>query len=66
VAKTVTLAGWSIASKEVTTKKGEPVEFWAFEDEADVFHCVLFPTTTKMMSPSARFFIDYQAKKTCA
>ncbi len=43
VGKSVTLVGWPIASKEVTTKKGEPMEFWAFEDEADVFHCVLFP-----------------------
>jgi DNA polymerase III alpha subunit len=43
VGKSVTLVGWPLASKEVTTKKGEPVEFWAFEDEVDVFHCVLFP-----------------------
>ncbi len=42
VGKSVTLAGWPIASKEVTTKKGEPMEFWAFENEADVFHCVFF------------------------
>lgn len=43
VGKSVTLVGWPIASKEVTAKTGEPMEFWAFEDEVDVFHCVLFP-----------------------
>jgi DNA polymerase III alpha subunit len=41
--KSVTLAGWPIASKEVSTKHGEAMEFWSFEDETDIFHTVLFP-----------------------
>jgi DNA polymerase III alpha subunit len=43
VGKSVQLVGWPIASKEVTTVKAEPMEFWAFEDESAVFHAVLFP-----------------------
>lgn len=43
VGKRVTLVGWPIASKQVTTKHDEPMEFWSFEDESGVFHAVLFP-----------------------
>lgn len=41
--KFVTLVGWPIANKEVSTKRDETMEFWSFEDETDVFHTVLFP-----------------------
>ena len=39
----MTLVGWPIASKEVSTKHDEAMEFWSFENETDVFHTVLFP-----------------------
>lgn len=43
VGKSVQLVGWPIASKDVTTKHEEPMQFWAFEDETGVFHATLFP-----------------------
>jgi error-prone DNA polymerase len=41
--KIVQLVGWPIASKEVTTKTDESMQFWAFEDETGIFHATLFP-----------------------
>ncbi len=43
VGKFVQLAGWPIASKDVTTKTDESMQFWAFEDETGIFHATLFP-----------------------
>lgn len=43
VGKYVQLVGWPIASKEVTTKHDESMQFWAFEDESGLFHATLFP-----------------------
>ena len=43
VGKNVQLVGWPIASKEVTTKHDESMQFWAFEDETGIFHATLFP-----------------------
>lgn len=37
------LVEWPIASKQVTTVKAEPMEFWAFEDESTIFHAAFFP-----------------------
>lgn len=43
IGKNVQLVGWPIASKDVTTKHDESMQFWAFEDETGVFHATLFP-----------------------
>jgi len=42
VGKYVQLVGWPIASKEVTTKRDEAMQFWAFEDETGLFLATLF------------------------
>jgi error-prone DNA polymerase len=41
--KTVTLAGWWVTGKPVSTKRGEPMEFVTFEDTSATFETTFFP-----------------------
>lgn len=41
--RTINLAGVKITRKVTSTKKREPMEFVTFEDETDIYECVMFP-----------------------
>jgi DNA polymerase III alpha subunit len=41
--QTIDLAGVLITRKLTSTKKSEPMEFVTFEDETDIYECVMFP-----------------------
>ncbi len=41
--KEINLLGVYITRKVVSTRKREPMEFVTFEDETDIFECVMFP-----------------------
>ena len=41
--RVVTLVGWLITGKTVTTKHNEPMSFLTFEDETDLYETVMFP-----------------------
>jgi error-prone DNA polymerase len=43
--KKISLAGWCITSKTVSTKAGDSMEFVTFEDETATFETVFFPDT---------------------
>ncbi|MFQ6609859.1 MAG: DNA polymerase III subunit alpha [Fidelibacterota bacterium] len=43
VGRTINLAGVYITRKTTSTRKHEAMEFVTFEDETDIFECVLFP-----------------------
>jgi len=43
VGKTVTMAGWWVTGKAVSTKHGEPMEFVTFEDTTATFETTFFP-----------------------
>ena len=43
VGKEVTLAGWLLTEKIVSTKKGEPMEFMTLEDQTGMYDATLFP-----------------------
>ena len=45
VGRTVTMAGWWITGKTVSTKHGEPMEFVTFEDTTATFETTFFPRT---------------------
>lgn len=45
VGKEVTLVGWLLTEKIVSTKKGEPMEFMTLEDQTGMYDATLFPTT---------------------
>jgi DNA polymerase III alpha subunit len=45
IGKTVTLPGWCITSKTVSTRLGDSMEFVTFEDETATFETVFFPDT---------------------
>jgi len=45
VGKEVTVLGWLITEKIVSTKKGEPMEFMTFEDQTSLYDATLFPGT---------------------
>ncbi len=45
VGQEVTLIGWLLTEKIVSTKKGEPIEFMTLEDQTGMYDATLFPTT---------------------
>jgi len=47
VGQTINLAGVYITRKVTSTKKREPMEFVTFEDDTDIFECVMFPDAYK-------------------
>ncbi|HRS51607.1 MAG TPA: DNA polymerase III subunit alpha [Candidatus Marinimicrobia bacterium] len=47
IGQTINLLGVYITRKVATTKQHDPMEFVTFEDETDIFECVMFPETYK-------------------
>ncbi len=45
VGKEVTLIGWLLIEKIVSTKKGEPMEFMTLEDQTGMYDATVFPNT---------------------
>ena len=45
--KTIALAGIAITRKITSTRNRQPMEFVTFEDETDLYECVMFPETYK-------------------
>jgi error-prone DNA polymerase len=45
VGEEVTVIGWLITEKTISTKKGEPMEFVTFEDQSALYDATLFPNT---------------------
>jgi DNA polymerase III alpha subunit len=45
VGKDVTLMGWLLTEKIVSTKKGEPMEFMTLEDQTGMYDTTVFPNT---------------------
>ncbi len=43
VGKTVLLAGWLVSMKRVMTTDGKSMAFLSFDDETDIYECVIFP-----------------------
>ena len=43
VGRTVSMAGWWVTGKPVSTKHGEPMEFVTFEDTTATFETTFFP-----------------------
>jgi len=47
IGQTINLAGVYITRKVTSTRQREPMEFVTFEDETDIFECVMFPDSYK-------------------
>jgi error-prone DNA polymerase len=45
VGEEVTVIGWLVTEKIISTKKGEPMEFVTFEDQTGLYDATLFPNT---------------------
>jgi error-prone DNA polymerase len=45
VGEEVTVIGWLITEKTISTKKGEPMNFVTFEDQTGLYDATLFPNT---------------------
>ena len=43
IGKTIALAGIAITRKITATRNRQPMEFVTFEDETDLYECVMFP-----------------------
>jgi DNA polymerase-3 subunit alpha/error-prone DNA polymerase len=62
IGKLISVAGWCVTSKTVSTKFGENMQFVTFEDETDIFETVFFPEVYKrfahMMNWQAGFIVS--------
>ena len=47
----VSMIGWVISSKRITTKKGEPMRYLSMEDTTGDFEVVLFPNRYRLYAP---------------
>ena len=45
IGKEVTLIGWLLTEKIVSTKKGDPMEFMTLEDQTGIYDATVFPQT---------------------
>jgi DNA polymerase III alpha subunit len=45
IGQEVTLIGWLLTEKIVSTKKGEPMEFMTLEDQTAIYDATAFPAT---------------------
>jgi error-prone DNA polymerase len=45
IGRTVTLLGWLVTEKIVSSKKGEPMEFATYEDQTGLYDATFFPST---------------------
>ena len=45
VGEQVTVVGWLVTEKTISTKKGKPMEFVTFEDQTGLYDATLFPNT---------------------
>ena len=45
IGKEVTLIGWLLTEKIVSTKKGDPMEFMTLEDQTAMYDATVFPQT---------------------
>lgn len=45
VGEEVTVIGWLVTEKSISTKKGEPMEFITLEDQTSLYDATLFPQT---------------------
>ncbi len=48
VGKEVTLVGWLLTEKIVSTKKGEPMEFMTLEDQTGMYDATVFPNMYRL------------------
>jgi error-prone DNA polymerase len=48
VGKEVTLVGWLLTEKIVSTKKGEPMEFMTLEDQTGMYDATVFPNIYRL------------------
>ena len=62
IGKMVTILGWCVTAKTVSTKFGDSMEFVTFEDETGIFETVFFPniykTSAAMLSRFTAFLLS--------
>ena len=61
VSRTVTVLGWLVTEKVVTSKKGEPMEFVTFEDQTSLYDATFFPDTYRrychLLAPNQAYLV---------
>lgn len=61
VGKEITLIGWLLTEKIVSTKKGEPMEFMTLEDQTGMHDATVFPNTYRtychLLSPNQAYVV---------
>lgn len=59
IGKAVTILGWCVTEKTVSTKFGDSMEFVTFEDETGIFETVFFPNIYKTSAPMLSRFTAF-------
>lgn len=61
IGQEVTLTGWLLTEKIVSTKKGEPMEFMTLEDQTGMYDATVFPITYRqychLLSPNQAYVV---------
>lgn len=61
IGKEVTLIGWLLTEKIVSTKKGDPMEFMTMEDQTGMYDATVFPRTYRqychLLAPNQGYII---------
>ncbi|MGQ0556003.1 MAG: DNA polymerase III subunit alpha [Nitrospiraceae bacterium] len=61
IGKAVTLIGWLLTEKIVSTKKGDPMEFMTLEDQTGMYDATVFPQTYRqychLLAPNQAYMI---------
>jgi error-prone DNA polymerase len=70
VGQEVTLIGWLLTEKIVSTKKGEPMEFMTLEDQTGIYDATVFPKTYRhychLLAPNQAYVINGLVEKHCS
>ncbi len=61
IGKEVTLIGWLLTEKIISTKKGDPMEFMTLEDQTGMYDATVFPQTYRqcchLLAPNQGYII---------
>lgn len=55
----ISLIGWPVSRKPVMTAKGQPMEFFSFEDQTAIYETVLFPQAYAQFTTALDYLCPY-------
>ncbi len=70
VGEDITVSGWLLTEKILSTKKGEPMEFVTFEDQTGLYDATLFPDAYRryghLLAPNQAYVVTGRVEAQCS